>query len=132
MGNMVSKMEEMEGTHEATKRIMQIGFTDTEKSILAQHEYVRERFSNIEEDVGRVKYLVKDLINKKKNNDEEEDREEQDLPESDDEEPMVGAQHNDMNRFQKNEIYKWLENNPDRKADAMLISDKTLMADKAQ
>eukprot|EP00972_Heterocapsa_arctica_P000866 120797-Heterocapsa_arctica.AAC.1 len=45
---------------------------------------------------------------------------------------MVGAQNNDMNRFQRNEIIKWLENNPERKADAMLDFDKTLMGDKGQ
>eukprot|EP00972_Heterocapsa_arctica_P099459 14676542-Heterocapsa_arctica.AAC.1 len=85
----------------------------------------------MEDDVGRVKYLVKGLINKNWN-DEEEDKAEPDLPESDEEETMVGAQNNDMNRFQRNDIYKWLEQNPDHKADAMLDFDKTLMADKAQ
>eukprot|EP00972_Heterocapsa_arctica_P034122 5022815-Heterocapsa_arctica.AAC.1 len=97
MGNMETKMEEMELTHEATKQLTDIGFKDTEKSILAQHEFVRDRFTNIEDDVGRVKYLVKDLGNKKKNYDGEEDKEEPDVPESEDEETMVGAQNNDMN-----------------------------------
>eukprot|EP00972_Heterocapsa_arctica_P099844 14728802-Heterocapsa_arctica.AAC.1 len=45
---------------------------------------------------------------------------------------MQGAQNNDMNRFQRSEITKWFENNPERKADAMLEFDKTLMEDKGQ
>eukprot|EP00972_Heterocapsa_arctica_P037990 5592174-Heterocapsa_arctica.AAC.1 len=45
---------------------------------------------------------------------------------------MLGAQCNDMTRIQKNEIAKWLEDNPERKADAMLDFDKTLMDDKGQ
>eukprot|EP00972_Heterocapsa_arctica_P068367 10101492-Heterocapsa_arctica.AAC.1 len=45
---------------------------------------------------------------------------------------MLGAQRNDMTRIQKTEIVKWLEANPERKADAMLAFDKTLMDDKGQ
>eukprot|EP00972_Heterocapsa_arctica_P054330 8007037-Heterocapsa_arctica.AAC.1 len=45
---------------------------------------------------------------------------------------MVGAQRNDMNKWQKIEVIKYLENNPERKADAMQDFEKSLMEDKGR
>eukprot|EP00972_Heterocapsa_arctica_P100996 14886372-Heterocapsa_arctica.AAC.1 len=67
MGSVEQKTGEIEVTQEATKQIMHMGFKDTERSILAEHDYIRDIFTNIEDDIGRVKYLVKDLGNKRKN-----------------------------------------------------------------
>eukprot|EP00972_Heterocapsa_arctica_P099023 14613021-Heterocapsa_arctica.AAC.1 len=35
-----------------------------------------------------------------------------------------------MNKFTKDEVKKWLDDHPDRKAEAMMDFDKTLMNDK--
>eukprot|EP00972_Heterocapsa_arctica_P052427 7713766-Heterocapsa_arctica.AAC.1 len=43
---------------------------------------------------------------------------------------MVGAQSNDMNKFQRADIIKWMDNNLERKADAMMDFDKELIKDK--
>eukprot|EP00972_Heterocapsa_arctica_P028021 4121649-Heterocapsa_arctica.AAC.1 len=86
----------------------------------------------MEDDIRGVKHLVRDQNNKRNNSEMDEDKVETDGSDGEDEEPKTGAQCNDMSRFQKDEIKKWLEDNPDRKADAMMPFDKALMNDKGK
>eukprot|EP00972_Heterocapsa_arctica_P025189 3711972-Heterocapsa_arctica.AAC.1 len=71
--NMEEKLGEIEVTQEATKQITHIGFKDMERSLLAEHVYVRDKFGMLEDDIRGVKHLVKDLNNKRKSSEVDED-----------------------------------------------------------
>eukprot|EP00972_Heterocapsa_arctica_P104668 15426949-Heterocapsa_arctica.AAC.1 len=62
----------------------------------------------------------------------EDDKAATEVSDGEDEEPKTGVQRNDMSRFQRENVKKWLEDNPDRKAEAMITFDKTLMNDKGK
>eukprot|EP00972_Heterocapsa_arctica_P097319 14358036-Heterocapsa_arctica.AAC.1 len=64
--SMEEKLGEIEVTQEATKQIMHIGFKDMETSHLAEHDYVKDKFGMLEDDIRGVRHLVKDLSNKRK------------------------------------------------------------------
>eukprot|EP00972_Heterocapsa_arctica_P036359 5350822-Heterocapsa_arctica.AAC.1 len=65
---METKLEEIEVTQEATKHIMTMDFKDTETSIQAEHDYIKDKFRHMEEDILGVRHLVKDMNNKRKSN----------------------------------------------------------------
>eukprot|EP00972_Heterocapsa_arctica_P053442 7872197-Heterocapsa_arctica.AAC.1 len=69
---------------------MTTGFKDTETSIQAEHDYVKDKFHHMEQDILGVRHLVKDL-NKRKSNEMDEDKAESEAPESEDKETMTGA-----------------------------------------
>eukprot|EP00972_Heterocapsa_arctica_P106640 15707212-Heterocapsa_arctica.AAC.1 len=126
------KLGEIELTQEAAKQMADIGFKDIERSFLTEHAYIREKFGQMEDNIRGVKHLVIESSNKRKNSEMDEDKVETDGSDGEDEEPKTGAQCNDMSRVQKDDIKKWLEDNPDRKADAMMPFDKALMNDKGK
>eukprot|EP00972_Heterocapsa_arctica_P002711 402296-Heterocapsa_arctica.AAC.1 len=72
------------------------------------------------------------MSHKRKSDEVDEDKEDEEEEPSDteDDEPMEGAQSNDMNKFQRVDIIKWMDNNPERKADAMMDFDKELIKNK--
>eukprot|EP00972_Heterocapsa_arctica_P021432 3155224-Heterocapsa_arctica.AAC.1 len=60
MKEMEGKMEEMNTTHDATKQMMNISFTDTEKSLEAAHIFNKDQFRMLEEDLKEVKKAIKE------------------------------------------------------------------------
>eukprot|EP00972_Heterocapsa_arctica_P042454 6258425-Heterocapsa_arctica.AAC.1 len=110
----------------------EIGLKDIEKSFATEHDYIRERLGHVLDDIHGVKNLVRDENNKRKKYEMEEDKPATECSDVEEENPKTGAQINDMNKFQRDEVKKWLEDNPDRKAESMIIFDKTLMNDKAK
>eukprot|EP00972_Heterocapsa_arctica_P001911 273536-Heterocapsa_arctica.AAC.1 len=109
-------------------------YADMEKHFEAEHDYASDKFRHLEEDISEVKYIVKDQIssNKRKKDDVEDDRAPTEVSDVEGDEMMVGAQCHDMSRFQKDDIKKWLQENPDRKSEAMMPFDRKLMEDKGK
>eukprot|EP00972_Heterocapsa_arctica_P102517 15107938-Heterocapsa_arctica.AAC.1 len=59
--------------------------------------------------------------------DEDKDGEEEDDPSDTEDEELEGAQKKDMTRFQRADIIKWMNNNPERKEEASMDFDKELI-----
>eukprot|EP00972_Heterocapsa_arctica_P087044 12830471-Heterocapsa_arctica.AAC.1 len=51
------KLGGLEQTHAVAKEMAEIGFKDIEKSSLSEHDYVREKFGHMEDDIREVKHL---------------------------------------------------------------------------
>eukprot|EP00972_Heterocapsa_arctica_P090346 13327268-Heterocapsa_arctica.AAC.1 len=63
--------------------------------------------------------------------DEDNAREEENNPsDTEDDEAVEGAQKNDMSRFERADIIKWMENNPEKKQEAAMEFDKELVKTK--
>eukprot|EP00972_Heterocapsa_arctica_P053491 7878202-Heterocapsa_arctica.AAC.1 len=100
-------MEEINTAHDHTKQTMTTGFADTERSFEAAHTYNKDHIRMLEEDIKGVKHLIKDLPYKRKSDEMDKDEgdgreEEQELTDEENED-FVGAEENDMTRFQRAE-----------------------------
>eukprot|EP00972_Heterocapsa_arctica_P066058 9745167-Heterocapsa_arctica.AAC.1 len=126
-----TKMEEITTTHDHTKQTMIMGFTDMERSFEAAHDYNKYHFKIQADDIKGVKHLVKDLPYKRKSDemDKYHGEEEEELTDEENEK-HVGAQDNDMTRFQRAEVIKWMDDNPERKEEAAMDFDMELVKDK--
>eukprot|EP00972_Heterocapsa_arctica_P076127 11229045-Heterocapsa_arctica.AAC.1 len=100
-----------------------IGLKEIEKSIAAEHVYNSKRYGDIPDD-------IEEIAKKRKKDEMTVDEVGTEKSEEEEEEQKTGAKNNDMNKWQKVEIKQWLDDHPERKADAMIEFDKKLMDDK--
>eukprot|EP00972_Heterocapsa_arctica_P093995 13863273-Heterocapsa_arctica.AAC.1 len=100
----------------------EIGLKEIEKCIGEEHVYNSKKFGNIMDDIEDM-----NKKNKRKQDEMETERVRTEESEEEEEDQLPGAKANDMNKFQMTDVKKWLDDNPQLKADAMQVFDKKLM-----
>eukprot|EP00972_Heterocapsa_arctica_P084735 12480128-Heterocapsa_arctica.AAC.1 len=99
--NIETKMEEMIGIHDETRMLMKEGFKEQERSFDQEHIYNSKNHKKLEDD---IEMLAKDGKRKSEEMEQGEEEEPEKEVSDDEEDHLVGAQRNDMNRQQKADV----------------------------